>query len=294
MPPPRLPRALLGLVLPPDRRVAIVGELDTEFRRHIAPERGRWRAAAWYWRQAITSLPHALRLRRRRPSIAPAAAGRPHGLWRGVGADVAFGVRLARRRPGYSLAVLATLVLGIGVSAAVISVAYAVLGRPLPYQEPDRLVSVVERQRDRQSSGTLSWQDFLDIRRESRTLLSVAGYDGGSRAITGVDQADRVATVEVTDRFFATIGVTPALGRDFVPADLEPGAPSVAVLVPGAWRQRFGADPAILGRLIQLDGQSTTIVGVLPDDFQFPLRGRAEFFLPLQLSQAQRDRRYFH
>jgi predicted permease len=294
MRPPRLARALIERLLPTDRRAFVVGDLDEEFRAHIVPSRSRWRAAIWYWRQAIASLPHALRLRRPRRVEATHDVRAAGGLWRGIGADVVFGFRLARRRPGHSLAVFATLTIGIAVSSAVVSVAYAVLARPLPYREPDRLVAVAERQRERQASGNVSWPDYLDYRRESRTLRSIAGYTGGSRAITGVDTPDRVAMAQVTDNFFATLGVTPALGRDFVTADMESGAAGVVVITDGAWRRRFGGDPNVVGRQIQLDAQPTTIVGVLPAEFQFPLRGRAELFLPVQLSQAQRERRYFH
>jgi predicted permease len=306
MTPPRLARRLLLAVLPESARRVVVGDLDEEFACHIATSRGPVRARLWYWRQALASLPAALRLRgraggRRGPGARPGGAwfgGNPPaaGPLSGTGTDLRFAVRLLRRRPGLSVAVIMTFALGIAATTAVLSLANAVLFRPLPYDAPSRLVALEEVDTRRgSSSGNVSWPDYLDYRAGAETLVDLAGYTGGSRTLTGPGlPADQVPITEVTPNFFRTLGVRPALGRDLVPEDALPGAPAVVLLTDEAWRRRFGAAPDIIGRDVQLGTAPATVVGVLPAEFEFPLRGLAELFLPLRPRDAQIERRYFH
>ena len=283
MTPPRLARRLLHSLLPALDRDVVVADLDEEFSRAIAPRRSRLGARLWYWRQVMSSLPGAAKLRARFP-------------WSDFARDTSHGLRLLRRNPAFALTAVLTLALGIGATSAVFTVANAVLVRPLPYAEPDRLVAVMESERSRPSaSGNVSWPDFLDYQAQNQTLSGLAGYTGGSRTLTMPGAApERVRAVMVTDNFFDVLGVTPALGRALRPDDMPAGAAPVVILSDAAWRLRFASDPSIVGRAIDLNGRPTTVVGVLPRDFEFTLRGRAELWLPVQPSQAQVERKFFH
>ena len=279
MRPPRLARLLLRLLLPSTERHVVLGDLDEEYRRDVVPARGAAQATWWYWRQVLASSPHALALR-----VRPAL--------RQVPGDLRHAVRMARRKPGFALAVIGTQAVGIAVAAAVMAVAYAVLLRPLPYENPERIVQVFE---GAGRPGLLSYQDFLDLRRGTRSFEVVAGFSGGSRTFSLPGLApERVPSLEVTDGFFDVLGVRPAAGRVIDARDMDRGAAPVAMISHAVWIRRFGADPTVIGRAVPLNAQPHTIIGILPADFQFPLRGLAEFWLPLRPSPQQEARGYWH
>jgi putative ABC transport system permease protein len=295
MTPPRLPGRLLRRLLPEDVRNVLVGDLDEEFERLVAPTRSRAGAYWWYWRQVVRSLPGVIRLRRQARLRAESHDGRPAGrMFHDIAADVRYGVRRARFQPSLLAAVTLTLALGVAAATSIFALTRMVLLRPLPYADADRLVFISEIDTRRQSSGNVSWPDFFDYRAQNSTLVDVAAFSGGSRNVTGMGDPDRVPMAEVTDGFFALLGVRPALGRDFEPADLRPQSPPVVILTDGAWRRRLGSDPHVIGRQVGLSGQQTTIVGVLPRSFEFPLRGLAELWLPALASDAQLQRRFAH
>jgi predicted permease len=278
MTPPRVARLLLRLLLPAAERRVIIGDLDEEFGRDIAGARGAAAARAWYWRQALASIPYALRMR-----IAPTLLRVP--------GDMRYALRHWRRQPAFAVAAIATQAIGIAVATAVIAVAYAVLVRPLPYADADRLVRIDEAD----DKPSLSYQDFVDLRRANRSFVDVAGFTGGSRTLQLPGAApERVPFVEVTDGFFELLGVRPVMGRSISTGDVKRGGPAVVVISHGAWTRRFGGDPAAVGRTIDLNGQPHTIVGVLPEEFEFPLRGLAELWLPLRPSPQQEARGYWH
>lgn len=296
MTPPPLARRVLRRLLPEEVRDVLLGDLDEEFERLVAPARSRRGARWWYWWQVIRSLPAAMRLRvqARRRRSGPNTV-RPGRLLGQLTTDFRYGLRRALHQPSLVATVTLTLALGIAATTSVFALVRIVLLRPLPYDAADRLISISEIDTLRpSSSGTVSYPDFLDYRAQNSTLVDVVGYSGGSRNVTGISDLDRVPMTEVTDGFFALLGVRPALGRDFEPADMRAQSPPVVIITDGAWRRRFGADPRVIGRTIGLSGEPTTIVGVLPRDFEFPLRGLAELFLPIRVSDAQRERRYMH
>jgi predicted permease len=288
--PPALPRRLLLALLPPADRAAIAGDLDEEFAARAGRDGAR-AARRWYWRETLASLGPAVRLRfraRRRERHSASSHERPLPQ---MLQDARYTVRGWRREPLFAATAIGTQALGIAVAAAVVSVAYAVLWKPLPYADPDGLLRILEGER----SGQFSYADFLELRRSARGLTHVAGFSGGSLALTGHGGApERVSTVQVTAGFFEALGVTPAHGRTFRDDESRREAPRVVMLTFGAWQRRFGGDPSLVGRAITLDERPHTVVGVLPAAFEFPLRGGADFWVPLRPSPAQEARGYWH
>ncbi len=274
MTPPRFPRWLLRVVAPPEDRAALIGDLDEEFRARPA-------STAWYWRQAVTSLPSAVRLRWQRAAPANDLAG-----------DFRRALRMIRRQPAFAAAAIATMALGAGITTAVVSIAEAILVRPLPYENAGRVMVLQERDLTRQGRS-FSWADFIELSR-LQTFSTVAGYSGASRTLTGIGQPERLPALEITPTFLDVLGVRPALGRGFTDADTVNGAAWVVMLSDASWRRRFNADPAAIGRTITLSGVPHTIVGILPPEFVFPPRGNPELWMPLRPSTAQLNRPYLH
>jgi putative ABC transport system permease protein len=284
MKPPPLPRWLIARLAPHGDRDVIVGDLDEEFLRRVAAS-GR-AAGAWYWAQAAASIPSALRLRWRRAA-----------LLANLDADVRYAVRSARRHRGFTAAVVLTIALGAGTATAVLSVIEAVLIRPLPFANADRIVMLQEFDPARGGAGTgsgVSWADFVDLSQRTRSFAAIAGWDGASRILTGNGPPERLSGLAVTARFFDAIGVAPALGRAFTDADMVTTAEPVVILTHTAWTRRFAADPSIVGRAIRLGGRPTTVVGVLPQTFRFGVRPDTELWLPLRPAKAQLERQDLH
>lgn len=179
--------------------------------------------------------------------------------------------RALARRPAYSAAATATLALGIGATVAIFTVVNAVLLRSLPYEDADRLVTInhhapgLNLPELANSDGTITF-----YRREADFLEGLAAYSNQQRNLIGGTHPERVTVVAATPEIFDVLRVQPALGRPFNEADAAPGAAPVLLLTHAAWVARFGSDPAVLGRTLQLDGVSTEIVGVLPEGFGFP------------------------
>jgi len=278
--PPRVVRALLRAAAPARDRGVMLGDLDEEFRTRAA--RSVPRARAWYRRQALVSIPSALRLRLDHAS--------PLG---DIGGDLRLAARTLRRQPGFAAAAILTMALGGGITTGVVSIVETVLLRPLPYGNADRVYAVRESDGVRHGS-TLSWADFVELSGGLRSFSALAGFNGGSRTLTGMGAVERLPATYVTPRFFQVLGVAPAIGRDFTDADGVRGAPSVVILSDSAWRRRFDADPGAVGRVVTLSGEPSTIVGVLPRSFIFPPRADPELWMPLRPSPAQEARPYLH
>ena len=294
--PPGLARELLRRLVPPRSRDVLVGDLDEEFERHVVPVRSPTRAAWWYWTQVLKSTPGALRLRwQSRGAHRAHREPRPSALLASLANDFRYGVRRAAAQRSLLATVTLTLALGVAAASSVFALTRLVLLRPLSYVDPDRLVHIEEIDTRRQTgSGNVSYPDFLDYRVQNQTMVELGAFSGGSRTLIGAGEVDRVPMAEVSDGFFRMLGVRPALGREFTAADLRAESPLTVILTDGAWQRRFGADPNVIGRTIGLSGQQASIVGVLPRDFEFPLRGLAEIYLPLRPTAAQLERRYLH
>jgi len=200
-------------------------------------------------------------------------------------ADVRFALRGLAQRPAFTAVALATLAIGIGANAAVYSIAQAVLLRPLPFREPDRLVMVWERNVSRNRlRNVVNPGNYLAWRDRNAVFEQMAGFASGSRNVTGDGAPVRLDVGVATPNFFTTLGVSPALGRGFLDEDGRPGAPRVAVLSDGLWRARFAADPGIVGRSVMLDDEPATIVGVMPAELALP--AGAELWVPFTIGEG--------
>jgi putative ABC transport system permease protein len=182
--------------------------------------------------------------------------------------DVKFAIRQLRRSPAFTLVAAITLALGIGANSAMFALADATLLRPLPFAGPaDRLVLLWER-RSNGFTSLASPIEFREWSEQNRTFETMAAVATGGRTMRGGDGTpEQVQAQTVTAKFFDVLGVRPIAGRTFISADAS-AAPTVVVLSEGFWRRRFGADPALIGRDVIVDGQALTVVGIMPVDFQ--------------------------
>jgi len=184
-------------------------------------------------------------------------------------ADLRYALRALARTPGFTLAVVLTLALGIGVNSAIFSVVYGVLLRKLPYASPERLVVLYGRYPQFGRTST-SLPDFQDWRAGTQSFEQLAAVHGAVFILTGDGEPERVVADRVTSNFFPTFGVRPELGRAFLPdEDKMGGDDRVVVLSHGYWQRRFGGDRRIVGREIQLSGRPWTVVGVAPEGFRY-------------------------
>jgi putative ABC transport system permease protein len=198
--------------------------------------------------------------------------------------DLRYGLRMLRRNPGFTFIAVLTLALGIGANTAIFSVVNAVLLRSLPYRDPDRLVRV-SYYRERLATDTALGAEFLEWRDQARTFEQIAAYRFDIADLFGNGEPERLDAGFISADFFATLGVAPALGRAFTSTEEIAGGPAVVILSDGLWRRRFGADPQVIGRAITLDGQSRTVIGVMPAGFRFS--DNSDLWLPLSLNAAE-------
>ncbi len=194
--------------------------------------------------------------------------------------DLRFGWRVLVRAPAVTAAAVAALALGIGANTAVFSLVSAVLLRPLPYREPDRLVWLWQRNTAHNLPVVpVSPADFMDWGEHSRAFAALAAWRDQNFTVTGLDLPERMAGARVLPALLDVLGVEPALGRKFAAGEGRAGGERVAILTHGLWQRRFGGDRAVLGRTIVLDGAPHAIVGVMPRQFQFPF-GQIELLAP--------------
>src|SRR6185503_16171052 len=184
--------------------------------------------------------------------------------------DMRYGLRMLLSRPAFTAVALLALALGIGANTAMFSVLNSVLLRPLPYRDPGRLVMIWhEYAQMNLPKATLSVPSYLEYRDHVQGFESVAAATNWSANLTGSGDPERVQGARVTGNFLATIGVPPLLGRDFLKEEDAPGGERVVILSHGLWQRRFGGDRGILGKTLELNGESHTVVGVMPPGFMF-------------------------
>src|SRR5262245_31805656 len=209
--------------------------------------------------------------------------------------DLRYGARMLLKKPGFTLIAVITLGLGIGANTAIFSVVNAVLLRPLPYPDPAAIVRIYEKETDtaiRNERLDVAPANFLDWRRQSRTLIEIGAWGQEEQALANQDQADPVVAAFVSANFFSVLGVNPLHGRVFSSEEDSPDHDSVALLSYGLWQRRFSGDPNVVGRRVNLDGSQYAVVGIMPAGFQYP-RG-AEIWTPLSLNANQTQMREAH
>src|SRR5438105_3636364 len=198
--------------------------------------------------------------------------------------DIRYGLRSARKRPGFTMVALITLALGIGANTAIFSLINAVLIRPLPFRDPDRLVWTWGNIRNGSNRASVSPLDFLDYRQRNQTFEEFAAMISVplSANLTGGGEPERLSAAGVTGNYFQALGVQPAMGRTFLPENEITGGDQVAVLSYALWQKRFGGDTGIINKRITLDDKSFDVIGIMPRDFDFP--AAAEIWLPLNFA----------
>ena len=182
--------------------------------------------------------------------------------------DLRYAIRTVRQSPTFTATVILTLALGIGATSAIFSVTDAALIKPLPFPEAQRLVSLYERWQGNLSS--LSPADYLDYRREAKSFEDMAAYRHYSFNLGGENRPERVLGAVVTPNFFATMGISPELGRTLNPVQDKPGGPRTVVLSYSLWKRRYAGSPDVIGEIVSLDGEPRVVVGVMPRHFTFP------------------------
>ncbi len=207
--------------------------------------------------------------------------------------DIRYGFRKLVNNPGFTLAAVVTLALGIGANTANFSVIDAYLLRPLPYPAPDRLIHLFRI--DRQSGSDqmrFSLDTFLELKKNNGVFEDLGAYNYRYGNLSSTDQQpERISVGRVSTNLYPLLGVEPLLGRNFRPEEGEPGQGRVALLSHGVWQRHFGSSPDILGRTVKLDDEPYTVVGVMPKDFNFPFGG-VKMWVPLEIDTQRFDREY--
>ncbi len=207
--------------------------------------------------------------------------------------DLRYGARILLKQPVVTLIAVITLALGIGANTAIFSLVHSILLRPLPYHQPDQLVHVIQAS---PKLGLPTWgvsqADFGAYRDQNRSFEAIALYNTGAINLTGAGEPERLPVGNVTADFFKVMGVNPQLGRTFVAGEDSEGKNLVCVLSHAFWQRRFGGDPNIVGRTLNLNNLPTQVVGVMPPDFKFP-RYEVELWMPMPLD-TKRFAPYFY
>ncbi|MGB7668843.1 MAG: ABC transporter permease, partial [Candidatus Acidiferrales bacterium] len=195
-------------------------------------------------------------------------------------ADIRFAFRMLRKSPAFTAVAILTLALGIGANTALFSIVNGVLLNPLPFPDPDRLVTVAASKPNFGPRGSISYPNFLDWHRINQcfSYFAVSRYSG--YLLTGVGSAEELNASLITSDFFPMLGVKPVLGRYFTPAEDEIGAGHVVAISTDLWQRKFGSSPDVIGKGVSLDGIGYTIVGVFPGHLDLPM-SPVDIYAPL-------------
>jgi putative ABC transport system permease protein len=207
--------------------------------------------------------------------------------------NVKYAIRTLYRTPGFTVAAAMTLALGIGANTLMFSVVNATLLQPIAFPDADRLVTVWKgRVSDPQHLNIVSMPNYRDYRERSRSFESLALFDSAGRGynLSGGGEAEQVPGLRVTASLFTVLGVPPQIGRTFLPEEEEAGNNRVVVLSHGLWTRRYGADPSIVGRTIQIDSQPHVVVGVMPASFTFRFGIVRQLWVPVGWTKGDQDR----
>jgi putative ABC transport system permease protein len=293
--PPRAAERLLSITLEPGWAETILGDLHEEHARRAA--KGRFAASIWYSTQALRlatrygppALWRRIRVERRRAVSAP----RGDSLMRTLGLDLRYALRSNLQRPWLAGLIVLTLALGLGANAAVLAMVDALIVRPFPFPDVDRILLLADSSPDSQyRREQVAPANFLDWKRQSGRVQRMSAFAWWDVNLVGRDEPERVQGFRVSADFFPALGVQPALGRGFLADEETHGGHRRAVIGHGLWHRRFGGDPGIVGRTITLDAELYEVVGVAPQGFDYPMG--AEVWAPLAFdakAAAQRTNR---
>ena len=273
------------------RRKAVEGEMNDELRFHFEQhvkklvEAGMPREAAQ--RQARLEFGGDDQIKEE------CREARGLNLLETFGQDIRYGLRTLRKAPGFTAVAILTLALGIGANTAIFSYVNAWMIKPLPYPHVDRLVILLSHDKKKGGTGdsVSSTADFCDYQAQDSSFEALVPYTSWYFNLTGDGPPDRILGGLVGWNFFQTLGAHPMLGRTFLQQEAEPASSHVAIISRGLWESRFAADPRIIGRAVTIQGETYSIVGVMPADFQYPLMGVANMWAPLALDDKQRSDR---
>lgn len=271
--PPRIARAVLRRVLAPKHRPFILDDLSEDYRRRLQGGDRPADVAAWYWRELARSIGPSLRHRaaisRQYPSNLDASSAMESTL-----AALLQATRRLVKAPGFSLAAVVTLGLGIGANSAIFSLVHGVLIQPLPYEAPDRLVAL-----EHSAPGLdlpvigLSYGTYLHYMEHTQTLENAAFIVETSANLSGEGEPERINVVTTIPPLLNTLGIRPLLGRDFSEADNATPEPNTVILSHGFWQRRYGGDAEIVGRTLRINSRPREVIGVLPRGVNFPSPG---------------------
>ncbi|MEX2270433.1 MAG: ABC transporter permease [Vicinamibacterales bacterium] len=293
--PVRAPAALVRLaswLLPKEDRDLLLGDLEEVYVSRAIRGRPVWAALTFMFETA-----HAAIGRRRRRRFEPDSFQRRPLMFaplETLSQDLRIGVRGLLKRPGFTLAALLTLALGIGANAAVFSVVNGVLLAPLPYRDADRLMIIWSKWRNFDKTW-VSDAEILDYKTRMQAFQDVGAWGSRQVNLTGDGDPIRVGAALITPNLLSVLGAEPAIGRGFTDAEALPDTPTVVILSHGLWQQRFGARTDILGQTINVDGVARHIAGVMPAGFQLPTDYVEEaeeptrLWLPLRLDPSTRS-----
>src|SRR5438270_2947791 len=232
--------------------------------------------------------------RRLQPQHVTLGRERKTNMLSDIGQDLRYGLRMLVKNPGFTTVAIIALALGIGANSAIFSVVNTVLLRPLPYKNPERLAMVWE---DNSKQGfprdTPSPANFMDWRDQNHVFESMVALVEISFNLTGAGDPERIDGQRVAASLFSLLGVEPQLGRGFRTEEDQPGGNHVVIISHGLWQRRFGSDPGIIGKPINLNGESFTVVAVMPRTFQFPTR-RDQLWVPIAFNAKEAGERGNH
>jgi putative ABC transport system permease protein len=294
-------KRLSGLRLAPTREAEIVEELaqhlDDRYQQSLqggATEAGAYRAALL---ELAESDLMAQELRRVHRTVhEPMVMGKPRraNVVKDLGRDLRYGLRMLWKNPGFTAVAVIALALGIGANSAIFSVVNTVLLRPLPYKDSERLVMVWE---DATKYGyprdTPAVANYIDWRDQNQVFESMAAIADQSFNLTNAGDPERIEGRRVSTNLFKLLGVNPQIGREFTAEEDQPEANRVVILSHALWQRRFAGDVNIVGKVVTLDAQSHTVVGVMPAWFQFPSR-ESELWVPIAFTSQQAASRGNH
>jgi predicted permease len=263
--------ALIGWIVPRRLRARWRQEWEAElqYRERLL---ARWNRLDWPNRFEL--------LRRSLGALRDALYLQPRRLEEEMFQDLRYGLRILRQRPGFTLVAVMALALGIGANTAIFSVVNAVLLRPLPYDEPERLVWLWENNPPRADRMGISLLTFRDWKEQSRSFAHIGASRVVNFTLTGTDQPERLLGAQVNAEVFQAIGVKPLAGRTFLPEEDRPGGSRVAVLSHGLWQRKYGSDPELVGKTLTLGGAGYTVIGIMPPEYSL-IAGGTELWVPL-------------